>query len=277
MQHWTLCEALCIAWASGVRTLNYIDAHAMAPLAKVRSPQKVHQGSGIFSRVQDGLPGRRSAYECAWHKITPEPSCGYPNSANFVTQIWKGDYSLLLCEQDAGIATDIEPWLCDVALVSRCKEAELHPGDWRCRFNRGLPRPAWPRLSEDALTFLSFDPNKYDIAGPPDHSVIDTWKDSFDLFPQDLDLIVKAICGIEGPVLIQLSTYDRGRRDENPQCKVIRSVAGQLTRQTGFCRTALVRADGNMMSLIYTRNVGWHRELAELPTRFTEWLRPFKR
>lgn len=263
MQHWTLCEVLAIAQDNGVRALNYIDAHAMAPLATVRGPEKVHQGSEVFSRVQAGLPGRHSTYECAWHKLAPEPACGYPNSAKFVTQVWKGDYRLLLCEQDDLVAAEISSW---VELDARAK---LFRGDWRCKFKQGLPQPAEVGLSEDALTFLSFDPNKYDIGGTPEH-------DSFDLFPQDLDLIVKAICPIERPVLVQLSTYDRGRRNENPQSEVIQSVNAVLTSQGGFEQAAIVRADGNMMSLIYTRNVDWCCTLTELPERFTEWLKHFK-
>ena len=37
MQHWTLCETLSTAWDSGVRALNYIDAHAMAPMGLLRT------------------------------------------------------------------------------------------------------------------------------------------------------------------------------------------------------------------------------------------------
>lgn len=265
MQHWTLCEVLRIAWDNGVRALNYIDAHAMAPWARVRDPEKRHQGSADFSRVQANLPGQRSAYECAWHTLAPKPTCGYPNSANFVTQVWGGDYSLLLCEQDAGIANDIGRWLRDVDSVPRCKKTDCYAGDWRDRFRRGLPRP-----TEDALTFLSFDPNKYNIIGAPE-------QDSFDLFSADLEIIVDSTDQMEEPVLIQLSTYDRGRNNENPQCEVIRSVDAKLTKQGGFHRAAVVKADGNMMSLLYTRKVGWHHKLAELPTQFKDWLRLSRR
>ena len=260
MQHWTLCEVLRISWDSGVRALNYIDAHAMAPLATLRDPEKPHQGSADFSRVQANLPGQRSAYECAWHTLAPDPRCGYPNSANFVTQVWKGDYSLLLCEQNGDIADDIGRWLRDINRVPRCKRTDCYVGDWRDRFRQGLPQP-----TEGALTFLSFDPNKYDLVGPPKYC-------SFDLFPWDLDLVVKALCGNEGPVLIQVSTYDRGRRNENPQCDVIHSVDGKLTRQGSFDRSAVVKADGNMMSLIYTRNVGWADKLRALGDDFGGWL-----
>ena len=153
MQHWTLCEVLRIAWESGVTSLNYIDAHAMAPLAKVRTGS-----DSVFDRVCESLPGQESVYERAWRKLSPKGVDWYPNSANFVRQVWKGDYSLLLCEQDPGIADDIGRWLCDVDRISRCKRVELHPGDWHCRFDLGLPRPAQTRLPGDALTYISFDP-----------------------------------------------------------------------------------------------------------------------
>ena len=259
MQHWTLCEVLSAAQANGVRALNYIDAHAMAPLATVRT------GSDpTFDRVCDSLPGQCSKYELAWRKLSPAGVDWYPNSANFVRQVWHGDYSLLLCEQDAGIADDIRRWLCDVKRVRRCKKAQCHLGDWRCKFERGLPQPA-----EDALTLLSFDPNKYDVAGTQRRG-------SFDLCPQDLDLIVEAICRIEGPILVQLSTYAMGGSNKNSQCEVVQSVEATLMKKGCFTRAAIVKASPKMMSLIYTRNVDWCCTLTELPERFTEWLKHFK-
>ena len=66
MQHWTLCEGLRIAWESGVTSLNYIDAHAMAPWATVRTGS-----DSIFDRVCESLPGQ-SVYERAWYKLSPK-------------------------------------------------------------------------------------------------------------------------------------------------------------------------------------------------------------
>ena len=118
-------------------------------------------------------------------------------------------------------------------------------------------------LEADALTFLSFDPNKYDLAGTQRQG-------SFDLCPQDLGLIVEAICQIEGPVVMQLSTYSAGRR--NPQCQVVQSVDATLTKQDGFTRSAIVKASPKMMSLIYTRNVSWADRLSTFADDFSSWI-----
>ena len=95
MQHWTLCELLNIAHQQGVPGLNFIDAHAMAPRATENNGK-----DGRFTRAENRLRNsRRTAYEQAWYHLTPSGS-GYPNSAAFVTQVWKRHFSLLLCEID---------------------------------------------------------------------------------------------------------------------------------------------------------------------------------
>ena len=78
VQHWTLCELLDIAGKHTSR-LNFIDAHAMAPLARERT-----SSDPKFSRVQEGLPGQKSAYEKAWRRLALHGE-GYPNSAAFVS------------------------------------------------------------------------------------------------------------------------------------------------------------------------------------------------
>lgn len=266
MQHWTLCEVLSVAWDSGVRALNYIDAHAMAPLATVRTGS-----DNSFDRVCESLPGQCSTYELAWRKLSPIGVDWYPSSANFVRQIWKGDYSLLLCEQDAGIAADIGRWLRDVKRIRRCKKAQCHLGDWSGRFEEGLPQPRNVGLGWNSLTYISFDP--YMIS----NSVSAPHECPGYLYPSDLAVIGRTTGKLGGAVLMQLSTYSKGRSKENSQSKVIQSADAVLTTLAGFSRAAVVKANREMMSLIYTRNVDWCRTLAELPTRFTEWLKPFKR
>ena len=266
MQHWTLCEILRIAQFNDVTQLNYIDAHAMAPLAKQRAPQKVHQGSGVFTRAQTRLPGQESTYENAWHVLAPTASCGYPSSANFVQHIWRSNLSMLLCEQDAGIMEEIEAWRITRLDGQRRSLCEVHCGDWRERFGKGLPHLQSIGQSEKALTFLSFDPNKYSTDGQPG-------EDDFDLYPLDLEYLVESLSSLEGSVLIQLSTYDRGRQNQYPQQEVIQSVNGILGQLADYTPSVVLRADGNMMSLICTRKVRWWGELSELPPRFNKWLR----
>ena len=259
MQHWTLCEVLRIAWDSGVRALNYIDAHAMAPLAAVRT------GSGRdFDRVCESLPGQKSLYERAWQKLSPKDVDWYPNSANLVRQVWQGEFSLLLCEKEDDIAADIGDWLFDVGRLSRCKKTECYPGDWRCRFDQRLPRPTEAGLSEDALTYISFDP--YMI------SRTHLGKNLGNIYLCDIERIGRAAAALGSAVLMQLSTYSNGRSHQNSQCRVIQSVDSELTGRGGFDRVAVVRADGNMMSLIYASNLHWKDKLNALGHDFMCWL-----
>ena len=161
MQHWPLCEMLRIAAThKDVTGLNFIDAYAMAPLATENAGKDAK-----FQRAEARLPNlgkAASAYERAWYKLTsghcPEPREGYPNSAAFVEQVWKGDFSMLLCEIDRATCREIKPWLQSVDNSDSCKATELFPGDWRERFRKGLPHPADVELADGSLTLVLFDP-----------------------------------------------------------------------------------------------------------------------
>ena len=255
MQHWTLCELLVIA---GKHTpgLSFIDAHAMAPLASGNKDK-----DDRFARVQTGLPGQGSVYEKTWHHLAPNG--GYPNSAAFVEKVWEGDFSLLLCETDPSIFEELGPWLKRVQKLARCKSAKPFPGDWRERFAEGLPSPSEVGLADESLTLVSFDPNMYDRHGPPRTPKCEN------MYPRDLCAVVDAVSDVRGGVLIQMSTYSAN--DRNSQGAVISSVNSILVKG-GFTLTAVVRVNGNMMSLVYARDVSWSAELANLPCRFKEWL-----
>ncbi len=102
MQHWTLCELLAAA-GKHTSSLNFIDGHAMAPLASDNKSRDC-----MFAYVQDGLPDHRgSTYERVWHELAPNG--GYPNSAAFVEKVWQGDLSLLLCETNPTTISEIGP------------------------------------------------------------------------------------------------------------------------------------------------------------------------
>ena len=232
----------------------------MAPLAtKPTSPTQV------FQRVQANLPGIQSVYERAWHNWDPNMD-GYPNSAAFVTEVWQGEYSLLLCEIKEATIKEIAPRLNKISQRRQCKNAKLVHGDWRQRFKEGLPSPSDVGLGDDALTLLSFDPNMYDRNGPPKDPKPEN------MYPSDLHTVLEAVQGITGSILIQLSTYYAN--NANAQADVISSVNSILKWKGGFDLTAIARADGNMMSLIYTRHVTWAGELAVLHEEFGKWIKP---
>ena len=263
MQHWTLCELLRIAGKH--RTgLNFIDAHAMAPWAT----QRMVPVDRRFDHVQGRLVNQpESTYERAWHTIkqeNQERGEGYPNSAAFVEKVWKGDFSLLLCETDGPTIAAIEAWLPGVQSLDRCKRARRFHGDWRKRFAAGLASPSTDGLSDEALTLVSLDPDMYYPTPPKEAS-------KRNLYPCDLERIVGALDGANSEVIIQLSTYSRGNRNQAPQSEVIKSVNAILMRER-FELVAVVKPHLSMMSLVYGRKVPWRAELADLPDRFTKWL-----
>ena len=261
VQHWTLCELLVIAGKKHTSGLSFIDAHAMAPLAKEN-----HCKDAQFTRVEAGLSNNpESVYEQAWHDLTPNG--GYPNSAAFVKKVWEGDFSLLLYETDCSTIKDLRPWCECVRELVRCKSAKVFPGDWRDRFDKGLPSPSEVGLADGSLTLLSFDPYMYNR-----HRVIAKQKEG-NLYPADIERALHAMRSPEGGILIQLSTYTAN--GNNPQGAVISSVNSILTA-SHFTLPGVVRVNNKMMSLVYARNVSWSAELAGLPSRFEKWLSKFK-
>ena len=260
MQHWTLCELLAIA-ANHASGLSFIDAHAMAPYARKRK-----DADKRFDRMLAGLPGQESVYEKAWKRIlTRQQGEGYPNSAAFVKEVWQGDFSLLLCETDHSTIGELTPWLKRVQKSVRCRSTKLFPSDWRDRFDQGLPSASEVELPDESLTLVSFDPDMYYRQSP---RTLEPRK----LYPCDLQLALAALKGVKGGVIIQLSTYGRGPRNEAPQGAAISSVNSILVA-SAFKLCAVVWANGNMMSLVYARKIPWSAELANLPDRFEKWFR----
>ena len=275
MQHWTLCNLVRIAMDRCIPGPNFIDAHAMAPLAGIVGPD------GRFCRVQTRVqinhgPDHEwaSTYERAWHQLALIDS--YPNSANFVKQVWTGKFSMLLCEKDSSTIEELGPWCGQMNDLPRCANAEVFPGDWRKRFEqpRGIPRPDDVGLPQDSLTLVSFDPYRYD----PTRNFDDGKNiDGGNLYPDDIVRLLNAIRNVASPVIIQLSTYsnDRGRA---PQGVVIREIDKALTTQdfAGVVVPALNtenRHHQGMMSLVYARRLSneWVEVLRGLPGRFTDW------
>ena len=76
LQHWVLCELLSAA-REHVSRLQFIDAHAMAPVAEKQEDK--HKDS-VFDSVRARLPGQGSYYERAWKELVPHGETGYPNS-----------------------------------------------------------------------------------------------------------------------------------------------------------------------------------------------------
>lgn len=277
MQHWTLCELLNIAQRQDIPGLNFIDAHAMAPLARTKdSPD------GRFNRAQTRVqrncePNHEwpSKYEWAWHHLAP--SMGYPNSAVFVKKIWQRKFSLSLCEINWPTIAELGLWCDHVRNLDRCANAELFIGDWREWFAVLLLNPADAGLPPESLTLISFDPYRYDPT--KDYDARNT--DGGNLYPNDIVRLLDAIgnANVVSPVIIQLSTYsnNRGRASQGV---VIPQIDTALTAQ-GFAGVIVpaLNAQNNphqsMMSLVYLRGIhdGWLEQSQALPSRFADWAR----
>ena len=260
MQHWPLCEMLEVAACKGVTGLNLIDAYAMAPLA---TGNKFKDAK--FKSAENSLPNLGNsavAYGQAWQQLTAghHPPKGYPSSAAFAEQVWKGDFSMLLCEIQQATCAKIEDLLQRVDKLGRCKATELFCSDWRERFKKGLPSPADVRLADGSLTLVLFDPNMYypwNVAKPSPPR----------LYPEDLEMAAGATGSLDGGILIQLSTYSvKGATKE-----IVEASVHQILASNGFKQVAVVHASKNMMSLVYARNVSWAAELADILSGFDNW------
>ena len=244
-----LCELLAIIGQHSSK-LSFIDAHAMAPIADAR--YKEDYSSQLFDKVRRNLPGQNSRYEKAWKQL--DAGDFYPNSAAFLSEVWQGKSSLILCEKDSMTAD---------ALRQRYvghTDVEIAEGDWRNRFKQ--------RLLHTPLMLFSFDPNMYDRHGPTKKMKHEN------MYPSDIKLVLDTIDDLSGEILIQISTYTAN--NNNSQDEVVASL-DKLLKKGGFTRAVKISADGNMMSMIYTRDVGWMDELKSLSDRFNAWLGELKR
>ncbi len=93
------------------------------------------------------------------------------------------------------------------------------------------------------------------------------------MYPPNIDTAIKAVKEIKSGIVVQLSTYSAN--NGNSQDDVVPHLDGKLSRGN-FRRVSMTRVDGNMMSLIYARNVEWEHELGTLCEGFTEWLDNFR-
>lgn len=251
MQHWVLCELLGSAHKH-FNYLTYVDAHSMAPIACNRTSSDCK-----FDTVFNGLPGQKSLYEQAWHALSRGPGT-YPNSANFVKQLWRpfSNCRMLLCETGCKTVSLLRSWKSqlDSQNISSLN-IEIAAGDWRTRFEKGLPKP-------EGLTFIAFDPCMFNrhlrIRRAPEN-----------MYPDDLRLLIeKTPCFSK--ILIQLSTYSVN--DDNSQEQVIKKINSMLLPNE-FEDVAIVKPSNSMMSLIYQRGLdsALVDELTSLSRRFKKW------
>ena len=252
LQHWVLAELVTAVQRAFPRgRLCFVDAHAMSPYA-VRDANP-GQNANDFDRVRALLPGRSSAYEVAWEVLVRLLDCEYPSSAAFVRQLWVGPVHLLLCEFDRATANEIAQWIATVD--QQITSWELYRGDWRIRFRQGMPKG-------HEVYLFSFDPYMFDRNGPP------AQPRPGNMYVPDLRWVCQAVTELSGhPVVIQLSTYSAN--NANKQSDVVKALAPPLI-EAGLSVSNIVVADGNMMSLVFSRDLT-SLGGGNLSKRFSEW------
>ncbi len=114
-----------------------------------------------------------------------------------------------------------------------------------------------------AAYLISFDPYMFDRHEPPAHP------NPGNMWPGDIIQAGAAVLDLESaPILLQLSTYSAN--NANGQDDVIASIS-PILNAAGLELAATVRADGNMMSMVFTRDVPDIGN-AQLQERFAGWI-----
>lgn len=183
----------------------------------------------------------------------------YPNSASFVAAIWRARYAMFLCESDQATVLRLRSWANVAREFPGCDGIEVAEGDWRTYITG-------PLLPSSDLTVFSFDPYMFDRHG--------SGRNPGNMDPSDLDRISAEVDRVQGSVIVQLTTYSAN--NDNAQPQVRGSVTSRLA-QSGLKEVAVVRADGNMMSMIFERQVVGATSLGDLADRFQAWLGSVRR
>jgi hypothetical protein len=157
-----------------------------------------------------------------------------------------------LCEADQETAKEIYEWKQTLAATS----VDIYHGDWRDRFRRGF-------MSSSAAHVISFDPYMFDRHGPGAAPNLGN------MWPSDIIRAGAALLDLgRGPVVVQLSSYSAN--NANSQSDVIATIE-PVFRAAGLELVTTVCADGNMMSMVFCRemqSVG----VGQLEQRFHAWL-----
>lgn len=262
MQHWVLAESLSELQRHLPTNahLIFVASHSMAPWSVPRELPHPNAGETRpqFDRARLGLGAPVSCYEEAWSALSCRAGLPYPSSALFAREVWSGPLAVTLCEANDDTADEIAGWLSLPETQARIL-GELCRGDWRARFEQGIDA-----TGANAI-FIEMDPMRFEHNPQPigraDRAV---------LFAEDLELVVEAVQGIEQPVVVQISSFSAN--NNNPH-HLTEPVIVEALARGGFVRMGRAEANGNMMSLVFGRNVGlWDGDAQPLAFRFSEWL-----
>ena len=220
------------------------------------------QLKGKFNGVRLDLErAGASEYERLWQRLSSRHGLPYPSSAVFAVETWQGPISLLLCESDPIAAAEICAWLALPEIQRHLDSATLHQGNWRDRFSEGIAN------QKADLIYVEMDPTRFEHH----HNV--QYHDPAALYPVDLDTVTQAFNASKKqgrPIVIQISSYTAN--NGNPHHIVEEMISARL-QEDNFQLLARVKANGNMISRVYGRNVQlWEGAAGMLQDDFTAWL-----
>jgi hypothetical protein len=236
----------------------------MAPWSVPRKLDKETQDYSrhIFDRVRSRpIGGRTSAYEQAWHSLSPNSGLPYPSSALLATKVWRGDLSLLLCEKDQSVQNEISGWIHLPDVISRLSRRKLFRGDWRAKFHQDPFR-----VRKEEVLMIELDPMRFEHNEPAQCKR----DDRAVFYIEDLDVVVNALTRSSDRTVIQFSSFSAN--NNNPH-EIIEPIISDAFEIVGLELQAKVIADGNMISLVYSHNVALWEHAMLLGNQFLNWLR----
>jgi hypothetical protein len=256
MQHWVLCEVLCRLERQGFAHLFLVCTHSMAPGSVPESgeDEKFHTARG---RIKNDRP---SAYEEAWFSLSPSDGLPYPSSAMFAQHIWQKGLSMLLCEANPAVADEINGWLETPAMQARLRQQRLSRGDWRLAFVN-------PFVTGDAdVLLIEMDPMRFEHHPPNECARTNRAV----LFSEDVDLVTASLDGLTLPVMLQISSFSANNGNSHPI--VEKTITTRLAGR-GFNLLGRAMVGGQMLSLVFGRDISLFATPSDLETDFATWLR----
>jgi hypothetical protein len=206
-----------------------------------------------------GISSEPCRFELAWKTLSVNNGFPYPSSAVFAAEEWKGSLTIVVCEADPRTADEIDGWLALPQQQSRFQHSILMRGDWRS----SLASPLLLRTSAECI-YVEMDPMRYDTRAEADRNSMD----AASLYPDDIELLVQSLAGVDVPVVLHISSFSN-QRNFMPLDNQRQSLMGIL-QPAGFNLESDVRVMQQMASFVFTR--GCQLQGAALGDSFNDWL-----
>ncbi len=261
LQHWVLCELLHRLAQRDFKHLSLTCTHSMAPwsVPERLEEEDDHRCRRVFNVARTREAAERgSVFEEAWFALSPGAGRPYPSSAALVQHVWRSKLSLTLCEASLPVADEIDGWLGSREVRARIAHSALLRGDWR----GAATGPLFLDPDADCL-YIEMDPYRYDSR----RKGVRKQTDTATVYPEDLTLLTHIVDAEERPIILQLSSFS-AQNGNSP--RVIEASVRGVLEPCRFVFREIVAVDGQMLSLIFTRDVVISGGL--LQPGFSAWL-----